>query len=176
MLTSISGLTRKRYLRRVEPLANIVRMSYGLHIFWSFRLVLWHRADILWWVFGYCPLSSYPGFLEPMLCALGSCYDGGCVSDISFLLDILLDIAFFTVYGRWELKLRYCPVKVFLQYTDDLNPCSVRVTITSSRGNLLSCYFSIVNCIDGLIEFSWSSYVWISSWRGQRMNVSSTYQ
>ena len=42
---------------------------------------LWHRADILWWVFGYCPLSSYPGFLESMLCALGSCCDGGCVSD-----------------------------------------------------------------------------------------------
>ena len=41
----------------------------------SFQLFLWHRADILWWVFGYCPLSSYPGFLEPMLCALGCCYD-----------------------------------------------------------------------------------------------------
>ena len=41
--------------------------------FESFWLVLWHRADILWWVFGYCPLSSYPGFLEPMLCTLGSC-------------------------------------------------------------------------------------------------------
>ena len=38
--------------------------------FGSFRLVLWHRADILWWVFGYCPLSSNQGFLEPMLCAL----------------------------------------------------------------------------------------------------------
>ena len=49
--------------------------------FGSFRLVLWHRPDILWWVFGYCLLSSYPGFLEPMLCALGSCYDEGCVSD-----------------------------------------------------------------------------------------------
>ena len=25
----------------------------------------------------YCPLSFYLGFLEPMLCTLGSCYDGG---------------------------------------------------------------------------------------------------
>ena len=49
--------------------------------FGPFRLVLWHRADIPWWVFGYCPLSSYLGFLELMLCALGSCYDGDCVSD-----------------------------------------------------------------------------------------------
>ena len=56
--------------------------------FWSFRLVLWHSADIPWWVFGYCPLSSYLGFLEPMLCTLGSCYDGGCISDKSFLLDM----------------------------------------------------------------------------------------
>ena len=45
--------------------------------FGSFWLVLWHRADILWWVFGYCPLSSYPGFFEPMLYTLGSCCDGG---------------------------------------------------------------------------------------------------
>ena len=37
--------------------------------FGSFRLVLWHRAGIPWWVFGYCPLSSHLGFLEPMLCA-----------------------------------------------------------------------------------------------------------
>ena len=49
--------------------------------FGSFRLVLWQRADIPWWVFGYCPPSSHLGFLGPMLCALGSCYDGGCVSD-----------------------------------------------------------------------------------------------
>ena len=49
--------------------------------FGSFRLVLWHRTDIPWWVFGYCLLSSDLGFLEPILCALGSCYDGGCVSD-----------------------------------------------------------------------------------------------
>ena len=49
--------------------------------FVSFRLVLWHRVDIPWWVFGYCPLSSYLGFLEPMLCALGSCHNGGCVSN-----------------------------------------------------------------------------------------------
>ena len=82
-------------------------------------------------------------------------------------------IPFFTVYGWWESKLRYFPVKVGLRYTDDLNPCSVRVT--SRKGNLLSCSFSIVNCIDGRIEFTWSSNIWTSSWWGQRMNVSSTY-
>ena len=65
-------------------------------------------------------------------------------------------IPFFTVYEWWELKLRYCPVKVDLRYTDDLNPSSVRVSDTSRKGNLLSCSFSIVNCIDGRIEFMWS--------------------
>ena len=39
----------------------------------------------------------------------------------------------------------YCPVKVGLRYTDDLN---------SMKGNLLSCSFSIVNSIDGQIEFT----------------------
>ena len=75
--------------------------------------------------------------------------------------------------GSWNL--RYCPVNVGLRYTDDLNPSSVRVTNTSRKGNLLSCSFSIVNCIDGQIEFAWSSNIWFSSWWGQRMNVSSTY-
>ena len=46
----------------------------------SFRIVFWLRADILWWVYGYWPISFYPGFLETMLCALGSCYNGGYVS------------------------------------------------------------------------------------------------
>ena len=85
------------------------------------------------------------------------------------------NIPFFAVYRWWELKLKYCPVKAGLRYTDDLNPCSVRVTNTSRKGNLLSCSFSIVNCIDGWIEFTWSSNIWTSSWWGQRMNVSSTY-
>ena len=83
-------------------------------------------------------------------------------------------IPFFTVYGWWELKLRYCSVKVGLRYTDDLNPCSVCVTNISRKGNLLSCSFSIVNCIDGRVEFTWSSNIWTSSYWGQRMNVSST--
>ena len=34
-------------------------------------------------------------------------------------------IPFFTLYGCWELKLRYYLVKVGSQYIDDLNPCSV---------------------------------------------------
>ena len=48
----------------------------------------------------------------------------------------------------------YCPMKVGLRYTDDLNPSSVRVTNTSRKGNLISGSFSIVNCIDGRIEFT----------------------
>ena len=43
---------------------------------------------------------------------------------------------------------------VGLRYTDNLNPCSVRVTNTSRKGNLLSCSFSMMNCIDGRIEFT----------------------
>ena len=66
-------------------------------------------------------------------------------------------------------------MKVALWYTDDLNPCSVCVTNTLKKGSLLSCSFSIVNYIDGWIEFTWSSNVWTSSWWGQRMNMSSTY-
>ena len=85
-------------------------------------------------------------------------------------------IPFFTVYVWWELKLRYCPVKVGLRYTDDLNPCSVRITNTSRKANLLSFSFSVVNWIDGRIEFTWSSNAWTSSWWGKKMNVSSTYQ
>ena len=84
-------------------------------------------------------------------------------------------IPFFTIYGWRELKLKYCPVKVGLRYTDDQNPCSVHVTNTSRKGNLFSCSFSIVNCIDGRIELTWSSNIWTSSWWGLRMNVSSTY-
>ena len=45
-------------------------------------------------------------------------------------------------------------MKVGLRYTDGLNPCSVRVTNTSRKGNLLSCSFSIVNCIEVRIEFT----------------------
>ena len=45
MLNSTGGLTRKRYLRRIEPLVNTILMSYGLHILWIDRLVLWHTAD-----------------------------------------------------------------------------------------------------------------------------------
>ena len=71
--------------------------------------------------------------------------------------------------------MRYYPVKVGLQYTDDLNPCSMYVTNTLKKGNLLSCSFSIAICIDDWIEFTWSSNVWTSSWCGQKMNVPSTY-
>ena len=43
-----------------------------------------------------------------------------------------------------------------LQYTDNLNPCSVRVTNTSRKSNLSSCPFS---SIDGRIEFRVDSLV-----------------
>ena len=75
--------------------------------------------------------------------------------------------------GRWNLGI--FSVKVGLRYTDNRNPCSMRVTNTSKKGNLLSYYFSIVSCIDFQIEFTWSSNVWTSSWCGQRMNVSYMY-
>ena len=81
----------------------------------------------------------------------------------------------FTLYGWWELKFRYCPVKVGLQYTDDLNSCSASTTNMSRKGSLLSCSFPIVNCIEGRIKFIWSSNVWKSSWWGQGINVSSMY-
>ena len=84
-------------------------------------------------------------------------------------------IPFFTLYGWWELKLRYFPVMVGLWYTDDLNLCSGHVTYTSRKGNLLSCSFSILNCVEYQIEFTWSSNSLISSQWRQRTNVSSTY-
>ena len=58
---------------------------------------------------------------------------------------------------------------------DDLNPYSMQVICTSRKDDLLSCSFSIVNCIDDWIKFTWSSSIWTSSWWGQRMNVSFMY-
>ena len=84
-------------------------------------------------------------------------------------------ISFFTLDGWWELKFRYCPMKVVFRYTDNLNPCSVRVISKSWKDYLLSCSFSIMNCIDGRIVFIWSSSIWISFWWNQKMNVSSSY-
>ena len=42
---------------------------------------------------------------------------------------------------------------VGFQYTDSLNPCSVYVIDTFRKNNLLSCSFSILNCIDGLSSY-----------------------
>ena len=56
--------------------------------FESFQLGLWHRTDIMWWVFRYCSLSFNPDFLEPMLCSLGSCFIRGCLLNSSFFLDM----------------------------------------------------------------------------------------
>ena len=52
------------------------------------------------------------------------------------------------------VEIEVLPVKVGSRYTYDLNPCSVRVTNTSRKGNLLSYSFSMMNCIDSRIEFT----------------------
>ena len=85
-------------------------------------------------------------------------------------------VNFWVYYYVWFFTCAHIQI-FFLSslFNCDLNLCSVRVTNTSRKGNLLSYSFSIVNCIDGRIEFTWSSNMWTSSWRGQRMNVSSTY-
>ena len=67
MLNSVGGLTRKRYLRRVELLVNIVLMSYGLYILW----ILWHRADLLGWV-------SSIAFYLPIQVPWSRCYSLPC--------------------------------------------------------------------------------------------------
>ena len=124
-----------------------------------------------------------------MLSSLGNCLDRWYLltcpffSGYTFLLLMAFarycrqrTIPLFVLYGRWDLKLRYCPVKVGFRYSDVLNPWSVRVINTSREDNLLSCSFSIVKCIDGWIDFTWSIYAWKSSWWSQRRNVSSTSQ
>ena len=53
MLNSVGWLTQKRFLQRVEPLENIVLMSYGLHIFWilSARSLTYGRHTVVsFWV------------------------------------------------------------------------------------------------------------------------------
>ena len=184
MLNSVGGLTQKRY--KLNHLWILSRCHMDYISFGSFQLVLWHRADT---VVSFCVLSSIllSRFLEVNLMRSGQLLQWRLSLKLiisSWYASVLLLIVFawcckqwiilfFTLYGWWGLKLRYCLVKVGLQYTDDLNPCSVRVTNTSRKGNLLSCSFSIVNCIDDRIEFMWSSNVWTSSWWDQRMNVSS---
>ena len=73
-------------------------------------------------------------FLELLLCSVGSCCDGVCLLNSSFLLDIycchykwlLLDVVGNKrLYGWWDLKFRYCPMTFDFRYTDDLNLCSV---------------------------------------------------
>ena len=153
-----------------------------------FWIRLWHRANGLWWVFVYCSPLFDPDFLELMLYFLASCCNGGSlklfISSWYASLSLLMAFAwccrqwtipFFTLYRWMELKLRYCQVKVDFWYMYDLIPCSVQIINISRKYNLLSCSFSIVNCIDGWIEFTWSSCARTSSWWDQRMNASSVY-
>ena len=149
--------------------------------FWSFRLGLWHRGDILCWVFEYRSLASDPGFLEPMLCSLDSCCDGGwdffliCISVATHGFCSMLyakDDSFLHIIWMMGVKIEVLSRTIYL---NDLNPCSVCAINISRKSTLLSCYFSIVNCIDDRIEFMWSRNVWTSSWWGKRMNASSTY-
>ena len=125
--------------------------------------------------------STYPSFWGLLPCIQGSCYIVGYylywpILDLMFLghhLWLLLGVVSsrrslsLLCMDGGELKLRYCPVNVGLRYTDVLNPCSVRDIRTSRNGSVLLLSFSVVNCIDGLNEFTWSSRIWTSSWCGQ---------
>ena len=66
-------------------------------------------------------------------------------------------------------------MKIDFRLTDDQNPRSVRVINTSRKDNLLFYSFSIVNCIDGWIELTWSSSASTFSLWGQRINILFTH-
>ena len=60
------------------------------------------------------------------------------------------------------------------RYTYVVKLWSVWINHTTRKDTLLSS-FSIVNCIDGCFESTWSIIAWKCSWWGQRRNISSTY-
>ena len=103
-----------------DPFLNIVLISYELHIFWILlvRLLTLDRQTVAnFRVFD--PLSFDPDFLKPMLGSLGSCCDGGCLLNYSFLflytsVSLLMVFArccrqrttlLFTLHERWLLKI-----------------------------------------------------------------------
>ena len=156
MLNSVGGLTWKRFLRRVEPLVIIVLISYGQHILWilSTRPLTYGRHTVVSFrVSSSIRQSRFLGadvmrsglLLRWRLCLkliISSWY-----AWISLLMAFdryckRRTIPFFTLYGWWKLKLRYCSVNVGLRYTVDLDPCSVRITNKLSKFNL-SCSFSL---------------------------------
>lgn len=78
---------------------------------------------------------------------------------------------FLMLYWWWELKFRYCTLSVSLWYTDLLNPCAVQLICASRKTSWSSDFFTIVNSMGDLIEFTWSSSVYTSLW-GQSIKVS----
>ena len=135
------------------------------------------------------PLSTYLSLGGGLPCTQGSCYVVGYYlywpipylmslgHHLWLLLRVVSSVQSLSLrcMDGGELKLRYCLVNVGLQYTDVMNPCSVQDIRTSGNGSVLLLSFSIVNCIEGLIEFTWSSRIWTFYWCGQSMKVSYTY-
>ena len=136
ILNFVGGLTRKRYLCEVEPLVNTVLMSNGQHKLWILSarpLKLGRHTVVILGVSSSIFLSRFLGadvmrtglLLRLRLC-LKLIISSSWYAPRSLLMAFARyckqqTIPFFTLYGWWELKLRYCPVKVGLRYTDDLN-------------------------------------------------------
>ena len=73
------------------------------------------------------------------------------------------------IKSGWFFSL-HCPVKVGFWNTDVLNLWSAQVINTSRKEDLLSCPFSIVNCING-----WIISAWTSSWQYLNFNFNHPY-
>ena len=129
-------------------------------IFEFFQIGFWQRAERLWWIFVYHSLF-YLDFLEPILCSLGSCCERGCLLNSLFPLDtpyyhcwwLLLSVVsikgslfLYYVYGWWELNFWLLSGEGWLSI--HRWPESLQVISTYRKNNLLSCLFSIGNCID----------------------------
>ena len=135
MLYSI-GAWLRRYIFE-ESCHSWILSWYRQHIFWTFRQGLWYIVDRLV-NFRVLSLSLNLDYLEPMLYPVDSLLRWRLSLKLHFYLVCIAvttfaryyrqqTISFFTIYGWWELKLRYCPVKVGFQYIDDLNLCSVLI-------------------------------------------------
>ena len=167
MLSSKEGLNRVRYLWSVFKLSKVVLMLYGSQILCIFsdNPFTWGRQTVFWVLFSsffscihlsqfWGAAAMYPGYLlhcRVLLILTNSLSNVSGSPLMTFAWCFKQGtIPFFTLYGWWELKLRYCPGNVGLRYTDVLNPCSVQDIRTSRDGSVLLLSFSIVNCIKGL--------------------------
>ena len=93
-----------------------------------------------------------------------------------FYLDVVSNELFLSL-PYMDNNWNWGTVKWRLAYDTQMTWTLARCMLLIVRGRGI-CYlpfFFIVNCIDGRIDFTWSSKIWTSSWWGQRMNVSSTY-